>query len=137
MFKENFERYCNIVGKSPSAVCHDIGLSNSAYSLWTETTVPRRVTLLKIADYFGVSPDELLADTPWVTLSTNATFDLNAITQEDIDLITAYRQSSSDTKKAVRAVLGIAEGDHKPELRIAAFGGDNKVQSGTKKPKIT
>ena len=32
------------------------------YSLWTEKTVPRRATLIRIADYFGVTPESLLAD---------------------------------------------------------------------------
>lgn len=60
MFKENFERLCNTIGKSPTAVCVEIGLAHSVYSLWTEKTVPRRATLIKIADYFGVTPESLL-----------------------------------------------------------------------------
>ena len=60
MFKENFERLCNTIGKSPTAVCVEIGLAHSVYSLWTENTVPRRATLIKIADYFGVTPESLL-----------------------------------------------------------------------------
>lgn len=82
-------------------------------------------SLALIADHLGCSVDYLLGRQE------------SGLNEDENDLITAYRQSSSDTKKAARAVLGIAEGDHKPELRIAAFGGDNKVQSGTKKPKIT
>ena len=62
MFKENFERLCNTIGKSPTAVCVEIGLAHSVYSLWTEKTVPRRATLIKIADYFGVTPESLLAE---------------------------------------------------------------------------
>ena len=82
-------------------------------------------SLALIADHLGCSVDYLLGRQE------------SGLNEDENDLITAYRQSSSDTKKAACAVLGIAEGDHKPELRIAAFGGDNKVQSGTKKPKIT
>ena len=62
MFKENFERLCNTSGKAPTAVCVEIGLAHSVYSLWTEKTVPRRATLIKIADYFGVTPESLLAE---------------------------------------------------------------------------
>lgn len=62
MFKENFERLCNTIGKSPTAVCVEIGLAHSVYSLWTEKTVPRRATLIKIADYFGVTPESLVAE---------------------------------------------------------------------------
>ena len=62
MFKENFERLCNESGKSPTAVCVELGLSHSVYSLWTEKTIPRRTTLIKIADYFGVTPESLVAE---------------------------------------------------------------------------
>lgn len=60
MFKENFIKLCNKAGKTPTAVCAEIGLSNAAYSKWDENSVPHRATLLKIADYFGVSVDTLL-----------------------------------------------------------------------------
>lgn len=60
MFKENFIKLCNKAGKTPTAVCAEIGLSNAAYSKWDEKSVPHRATLLKIADYFGVPVDTLL-----------------------------------------------------------------------------
>lgn len=60
MFKENFIKLCNKAGKTPTAVCAEIGLSNAAYSKWDEKSVPHRATLLKIADYFGVPADTLL-----------------------------------------------------------------------------
>lgn len=61
-FKENFIRLCNNSGKSPSSVCHAVGISAAAFAQWTEKTVPRRATLIKIADYFGVTPESLLAE---------------------------------------------------------------------------
>ena len=60
MFKDNFIRLCNENKVSPSKVCTSIGLSNAAFSCWTDTTVPRKATLIRIADYFGVSVDYLL-----------------------------------------------------------------------------
>lgn len=63
MFKENFTRLCNLKGESPSYVCDKVGLSNSAYSCWKEDSVPRRATLMRIADYFGVTIESLLEDT--------------------------------------------------------------------------
>lgn len=60
MFKENFIKSCNKAGKTPTAVCAEIGLSNAAYSKWDKKSVPHRATLLKIADYFGVPADALL-----------------------------------------------------------------------------
>lgn len=60
MFKETFIRLCNERGVAPTAVCAKIGLSNATFSCWTETSVPRKATLMKIADYFGVSVSYLL-----------------------------------------------------------------------------
>lgn len=61
MFKENFIRICNKKGVPPTQVCKAIGLTASSYSQWTDATIPRRATLIKIADYLSVSVDDLLA----------------------------------------------------------------------------
>lgn len=60
MFKKRFEELCAERGLSPSYVCEQIGLSNSAYSKWTNDTKPHSNTLKVAAKYFGVSPDYLL-----------------------------------------------------------------------------
>lgn len=62
MFKENFVRLCNQKGEAPSYVCRQVGITPATYSLWTDTSVPRKATLMRIADYFGVTTDQLLTD---------------------------------------------------------------------------
>lgn len=62
MFKQNFIRLCNEKGVSPTAACAEIGLSNATFSCWTDESVPRKATLMRIADYFGVAEDVLLSD---------------------------------------------------------------------------
>ena len=62
MFKENFTRLCSQKREAPSAVCMKLGLSNAAYTQWKEDSVPRRATLMRIADYFGVTVESLLED---------------------------------------------------------------------------
>ena len=62
MFKEIFIRLCNEKGVAPTAACVEIGLSNATFSCWTETSIPRKATLMRIADYFGVSVDYLLGN---------------------------------------------------------------------------
>lgn len=59
MFKDKFIYLCNQKKEAPSAVCMKLGLSNATYSKWTDESVPRRATLQRIADYFGVSVDYL------------------------------------------------------------------------------
>ena len=60
MFKKIFTELCNEKGVAPTKACTDNGLSNAAYSCWTEDTVPRQATLFKFAKYFNVSVDYLL-----------------------------------------------------------------------------
>ena len=62
MFKKNFIRLCSSVGESPSSVCKKMGLSSAAFSKWTEESIPRKATLQKFADYFGITVEELLSE---------------------------------------------------------------------------
>ena len=84
MFKENFIRLCNQKGVTPTAACAAVGLSNATFSCWTETSVPRRATLIKFADYFGVTVDDLLAE-PAPTPIDEAMAKLTASMQEALD----------------------------------------------------
>lgn len=60
MFKKIFVRLCNERGEPPTVVCRKLGLSGAAFSEWNENSVPRRATLERVADYFGVSVEYLL-----------------------------------------------------------------------------
>ena len=59
MCYDNFVRLCNSVKKSPSAVALEIGIAKPTVSRWKTGSVPNRSSLLKVADYFGVSVDSL------------------------------------------------------------------------------
>lgn len=60
MFKKKFIDLCNKSNQSPTYVCKKIGLSNAAFSQWSDNSMPRQATLQKISDYFGVSVDYFL-----------------------------------------------------------------------------
>lgn len=62
MFKEKFIKMCNTAGESPSSVCRAVGIAPATFSNWTDESVPRRATLMRIADYFGVSVDYFLTE---------------------------------------------------------------------------
>ena len=87
MFKQRFIRLCNERGVSPSAACSAIGLSNATFSCWTDESVPRKATLTRIADYFGVSVSYLLGltDEPSVVLSDQVIANLSANVQRVVD----------------------------------------------------
>ena len=62
MLKKIFIDLCNAKKVSPSSVCQKVGLSTATFSCWTDESVPRRATLQRIADYFGVTVDYLLGN---------------------------------------------------------------------------
>lgn len=64
MFKRNFERICAQKGVAPSTVMRRCGMAAATYSCWSEKTIPRRTTLLKLAEHLGCTIDDLLADEP-------------------------------------------------------------------------
>lgn len=59
-----YDRFCELSkrkGKTPNMAVAEIGLSNSIATTWKKRgSTPHGDTLLKIADYFGVSVDELI-----------------------------------------------------------------------------
>lgn len=61
-FYENFVSLCNSIHKSPTATILAIGLERSSVTRWKNGGSPSDATVRRIADYFGVSVAELLAD---------------------------------------------------------------------------
>ena len=84
------------------------------FSLWVSLTflkfckIPKSDTLKKIADYFGVTVDELLGnDTPApAPASPVLTF-----TPEEQRVILRYRAMSEEAKLIIRKILDIPNGD--------------------------
>ena len=102
MFKENFVKLCNSKNESPSAVCMKIGLSNAAYSQWDETSVPRKSTLLKLADYFGVSVDYLLGNEEKEKISSPSSRD-----EIEEQLLERFRSLTKEQQDAYLKIIGI------------------------------
>lgn len=62
-FYEMYRCLCQKSGKSDSAIAAEIGLSNSTVTTWKQGALPRRPTIQKVADYFGVTPEYMLGST--------------------------------------------------------------------------
>jgi repressor LexA len=60
MFFNTFAKLCTEIGKSPTAVGAELGLTSGTVSNWKKGGKPSPSALKKIADYFGVSVDTLL-----------------------------------------------------------------------------
>jgi transcriptional regulator with XRE-family HTH domain len=50
------------VNKAPSVVAEELGMQRSVVTAWKNGRNPRTATLMKIAEYFGVSVEELTAE---------------------------------------------------------------------------
>ena len=62
-FYKNYVRLCNSVRKSPSAVAIELHLGKPTVTRWKAGGTPRDATVLKVADYFGVTVEELMGET--------------------------------------------------------------------------
>lgn len=64
MFWENFYELCETNGKKPFVVVKELGIAQGSITKWKRGSVPKGETLMKLADYFGVTIDDLVADGP-------------------------------------------------------------------------
>lgn len=83
MFWERYVELCNQKGMSPNAVAAECGFTSGSVTGWSRNAVPRRSSLKKIADYFGVSVAYLLGeeekapsedDAEWVEIMSRTEF---------------------------------------------------------------
>ena len=62
MFWDNYVRLCAAKGIKPNPAAAELGMSSATVTRWKNGVIPRGNTLQKIADYFGVTVNDLLAD---------------------------------------------------------------------------
>lgn len=62
MFYTNFVKLCNRKGIAPTAAAVEMGFQRSVATRWSKGAEPRRTTLEKVADYFGVTVADLIGD---------------------------------------------------------------------------
>ena len=104
MFYDNFIKACNSIGKTPSAVLLEIGLGKSAGTRWKRGEMPTDATLRKLADYFGVSPEELTGSTGPAQKRAPAVVP-NSDTQNEGQLMAAFFEGGQDLSEEEMTVL--------------------------------
>ena len=108
MFIDNFERLCADIGKAPSAVLKELGMSHNMYAHWKTGGIPTNPTKFKLAEYFNVTVSDLMdkKEKP-TTVSGNEPSNL------DIQLIQMLPNLSDQEKRMflaqVNAVLASRE----------------------------
>ena len=107
LFYENYVRLCNLVNKSPSAVALEIGIAKPTVSRWKTGSIPNTETLLKVADYFGVSVSDLTREEKEKS-STPEGVELTKTQQQAWDLIQSMDDDSLRKFIAIaKAVMGV------------------------------
>ena len=104
MFYDNFIKACNSIGKTPSSVAIDIGLNKATVTGWKKGSKPTDSTIQKLADYFGVSPEELTGSTRSAKKKSPADVS-NSDTQSEGQLMAAFFEGGKDLSEEEMAVL--------------------------------
>ena len=116
MFWQNFLYQCNRIGKSPNAVAAEIGIKSSgSVTRWKNGSAPRDSVLIKLADYFGVSVEELMQDNPPTSIPVpiqeagNPWAErLRTLTPADLSLFARILESLENNPTGTRAALDLA-----------------------------
>ena len=104
-FYDNYIKLCAANGKSPTAASKEIGLSNATASGWKNGKKPSAVTKQKLADYFGVTVEELTGEEQKEKPSTVGEMDLSSLSPEDAELVKKILNASEAKKNAIRELL--------------------------------
>lgn len=106
-FYDNYIKLCAVHDKSPTAVSKEIGLSNAAASGWKNGKKPSAVTKQKLADYFGVTVEELTGEeqkekpTPSEGSGLDAAFNavLDQLTEQELADVLQYAKFKVASRK--------------------------------------
>ena len=104
MFYDNFIKACNLKGKTPSAALLEAGIDKSASTRWKNGKRPTDATLRKLADYFGVSPEELTGSTGPAQRKAPVNVS-NSDTQSEGQLMAAFFEGGEDLSEEEMAAL--------------------------------
>lgn len=104
-FYNKYLELCTSIGERPSAVAAKIPISKSIVSRWKKGEgFPSDATLAKIAAYFNVQIEDLLADN-----KTPAATNGDGLSEEENDLIRLFRSAAPETRAAMLHLLRAAE----------------------------
>ena len=122
-FYDNYIEMCNKIGKTPSAVALEIGLSKPTVNRWKNGSLPTDATLRKIAAYFGVQPDQMLGEMALEDLTLLISERNGLITPEQAELMKGEEKEKPADQKADEHRDPLIE----PQFLFALFGGADNI----------
>lgn len=96
MFWDNFVVECAKKKKSPAAVAEELGFSNSMPTSWKNGALPRMSSRQKIADYFGITVEELMG-------TKKEPAGMGGLQWEWADVEAAYKNATPAARAAAKA----------------------------------
>ena len=107
MFWNNFEALCAEKGVSYNAAAADVGVrSSGTVTGWKNGAKPRGPVLKRLADYFGVTVEELTGESEQKEKpSTPKSMNLSNLSPEDAELVRRILGASEAKKNAIRELL--------------------------------
>ena len=96
MFWDNFVVECAKKKKSPAAVAEELVFSNSMPTSWKNGALPRMSSRKKIADYFGITVEELMG-------TKKEPAGMDGLQWEWADVEAAYKNATPEARAAAKA----------------------------------
>ena len=96
MFWDNFVNQCEKMEKSPTVVVEELGFKRSAVTSWKNGALPQVKNRKKIADYFGVTVDELKG-------TKKEPAGMGGLKWEWADVEAAYKNATPEARAAAKA----------------------------------
>ena len=96
MFWNNFLAQCAKKGKSPAVVAEELGFSNFATTCWKNGSLPRMSSRKKLADYFGITVEELMG-------TKKEPAGMDGLKWEWADVEAAYKNATPEARAAAKA----------------------------------
>ena len=94
MFWKNFVQLCNKNNTTPTAVVLEMGISRGSVTGWKKGSVPNDGTLLRLAEYFNVTVEELISEqkeTPPEEIPAG-------LDEQDIEILNLFSRLSDEQK---------------------------------------
>ena len=112
MFWENFNRLCIEKGTSPNAVAKVLSIPSGSVTDWKRGRKPRDATIIRIADYFGVTVSDLLDDPSPTDRILHLPITDRTVSDEEYEIIVAMRRQP-EMIPPIRRLLSLPDADVK------------------------
>lgn len=99
---KNLKRLAYYAQKTQVEIARDLGINKATLGAWMNgTRIPKMDKVDMLADYFGVTRNEIMEPYGMVPIVRTTGFEQN--------LIRAYRAASEERKESVKLLLGLKE----------------------------